>query len=132
MSERVENRKVIWMAGLCGLLGVGLGALGGHGLEEMLEKADRVDDWRTATRYLLIHAVAALLLGLHGGGRLRRLAGLFFAIGGFIFGGSLYLICLTGVTKWGAVTPVGGLLLLVAWLLVFLSGVISSKPTANK
>ena len=41
-------------------------------------------------------------------------------IGGIIvFSGSLYTLCLTNVSKWGAVTPIGGLLLIISWVLLF-------------
>lgn len=42
-------------------------------------------------------------------------AGWLFLFGGLVFGGSLYLLALTGARIWGAVTPVGGLLLLTGW-----------------
>lgn len=116
---RGSGRGLVCLAAICGFVGVGLGAIGGHALEARLEEAGRVEDWRTATRYLLIHAVACLSVGLaHGSGRVRGLAGSLFGIGGLVFGGSLYLLCLTGITTFGAVTPVGGILLLGGWIVL--------------
>jgi len=124
--ETSQNQPILALirfAAFCGVLGVGLGALGGHGLEDRLEEAGRMDVWRSATRYLLIHAVAALAVAL-AGGAVRPIAGWLFAAGGLVFGGSLYTLCLTGVTKFGAITPIGGLLLLAGWgvLLITPSG----------
>lgn len=113
------GRGLICLAAACGFLGVGLGAIGGHALEGQLEEVGRIEDWRTATRYLLIHAVACLSVGLVAeGGRVRGVAGWLFGIGGMVFAASLYLLCLTGITAFGAVTPLGGILLLGGWLML--------------
>ncbi len=40
--------------------------------------------------------------------------------GMLIFSGSLYILCLTGVRWWGAVTPLGGVLLIVGWVLLLM------------
>jgi uncharacterized membrane protein YgdD (TMEM256/DUF423 family) len=116
-NVRGSGRGLICLAAVCGFVGVGLGALGGHGLESRLEEAGRIDAWQTGTRYLLIHAVACLSVALAvDRGRIRRVAGILFGVGALVFGCSLYLLCLTGITAFGAVTPVGGLLLLAGWL----------------
>ena len=112
---------LIRLAAICGLVGVGLGALGGHRLEPMLEEAGRVADWQTATRYLLIHAVACLVVGLSGG-RVRAIAGWLFGIGALVFAVTLYAICLTGITKFGIGTPFGGLAMLGGWAALLLPG----------
>ena len=46
-------------------------------------------------------------------------AGYSFTLGTIIFSGSLYILCLTGITKFGAITPIGGVLLILGW--IFLS-----------
>ena len=118
-EARGSARRLVCLAAVCGFVGVGLGAIGGHALDARLEEAGRVEDWRTATRYLLIHAVACLCVGLaYGSGLVRGLAGGLFGIGGLVFGGSLYLPCLTGITSFGAVTPLGGILLLCGWIML--------------
>jgi uncharacterized membrane protein YgdD (TMEM256/DUF423 family) len=48
----------------------------------------------------------------------ETLAGILFIAGVILFSGSLYLLAITGVRRWGAVTPFGGLCLLGGWLLV--------------
>ncbi len=112
------KRGAIGVAGALGFSAVALGAFGAHGLRGRLSPS-LLEIYRTGALYHLIHAVAALAVAL-GGERLRRgrlILGL-FATGVVVFSGSLYALALTGVSTLGAVTPVGGLLLLAAWALV--------------
>lgn len=95
-------------------LAVGLGAFGAHALKSRLEP-DMLAVFETGVRYQVYHALALLLLAaLHGPSR----AGWCFTAGIAFFSGSLYLLALTGVRKWGAVTPIGGLFFLAGWLIV--------------
>lgn len=97
-------------AALSGAIAVAAGAYGAHGA------SGRAADWlRTGAQYQLVHAVAAIaVLGLARG----RLAGWLFVAGGGLFAGTLYLMAL-GAPPWlGAVTPIGGLLLILGWLAV--------------
>lgn len=96
-----------------GALAVGLGAFGAHGLKQHVTDPHLLDVWETAARYHLIHAVAVLALSLHGRGRLSvRL----WTAGVVVFSGSLYLMTLTGARWLGAITPIGGVLLILGWL----------------
>lgn len=101
------------VAGLLGLLGVGLGAFGAHGLRDILTERQMIEVWQTAVFYHLIHAVVLLGLSQRGaklGGRESC-----FLIGIFLFSGSLYGMALIGWRGLGAVTPVGGVFLLLGW-----------------
>lgn len=112
------KRGAIGVAGALGFSAVALGAFGAHGLRARLSPS-LLEVYRTGALYHLIHAIAALAVAL-GGERLRRgglILGL-FAAGVVVFSGSLYALALTGVSTLGAVTPLGGLLLLAAWALV--------------
>lgn len=114
------KRGAIGVAGALGFSAVALGAFGAHGLRGRLTPP-LLEIYRTGALYHLVHAVAALAVAL-GGDRLRRgrlIVGL-FAAGVAVFSGSLYALALTGVTALGAVTPLGGLLLLAAWALITL------------
>jgi len=102
-----------------GFLGVALGAFGAHALEAHLVELGRVETWETAVLYNLVHAVAVLLPAAGAGKRFP--AALFFAIGTTIFSGSLYILCLTGMTWLGAITPIGGVFLLAGWLRLVLA-----------
>lgn len=104
-------------AAILGFTGVALGAFGAHGLESRLT-ADGKDWWDTATFYLLIHAVAALAAGFSGRIGLTAAGGWAFLIGAAIFAGTLYAMAL-GAPRWfGAITPIGGVTLLIGWALV--------------
>lgn len=108
------GRTALTVTAVTGLLAVALGAFGAHALEAFLEEAGRTGTWETAVLYHLVHAGILLLLCLVRPWR-PRTWGLFFA-GVTVFSGSLYVLCLTGIGWLGAVTPVGGLLLILGWL----------------
>jgi uncharacterized membrane protein YgdD (TMEM256/DUF423 family) len=118
------------VAGLLGFTAVAFGAFGAHGLRARLSPA-MLEIYRTGALYHLVHAVAALAIAL-AGERLRRgrLILALLTAGIVIFAGSLYALAITGVGALGAVTPLGGLLLLGAWALVALEAVKASKDTA--
>ncbi len=105
----------LWLAlaALNGLMAVGAGAFGAHGVHDLQVRALL----QTGAQYQLMHAAAALgcvallrLMPLQA-----NVTGWLFGIGGLIFGGSLYLLAATGVRIWGAVTPIGGLLMIFGW-----------------
>jgi uncharacterized membrane protein YgdD (TMEM256/DUF423 family) len=99
-------------AALC-FLAVAFGAFGAHALKETLAANGTVDAWNKAVLYHLTHAVALLALALHG--VTNRSAFFLLLAGVCIFSGSLYLLALTNVRWLGAITPIGGLLLLAGW-----------------
>ena len=113
-------RLLLQLAALFGGLGVAIGAFGAHALHDALAKAGRLDTFETAVRYQFYHALALLAAGALWAARpeLRSLGttGGLWAGGIVVFSGSLYALCFTGITKLGAVAPVGGLLLLAGWL----------------
>ncbi len=95
------------LAALSGAIAVGAGAFGAHGA------SGAAQEWlRTGAQYQLIHAVTALVaLRLEARG-----PAWLFVIGGAVFAGTLYLMAL-GLPRWlGAITPIGGTLLIVGWL----------------
>lgn len=111
----MNSRTMVLTAAVLGLVGVALGAFGAHALQERLAEGD-LAIFETAVRYQLVHAVALLALaGLDGRGYATALAGWSFTAGVLIFSGSLYLLVLTGQRWMGAITPIGGLALLVGW-----------------
>ncbi len=94
---------------------VALGAFGAHALQERLSEAD-LAIFETAVRYQLVHAVALLALaGLEGRGYAVATAAWSFTAGVLIFSGSLYLLVLTGQRWMGAITPIGGVAMLIGW-----------------
>jgi uncharacterized membrane protein YgdD (TMEM256/DUF423 family) len=106
-----------------GFLAVALGASGAHGpVHEKLVASGQLAHWETAVQYHLPHAVVLLLLTLFASAKPRMVwAWRMFFTGILLFSGSLYLLAYTG-TKWlGAVTPLGGLSLMIGWVLIAMS-----------
>jgi uncharacterized membrane protein YgdD (TMEM256/DUF423 family) len=100
------------LAALSGAVAVAAGAFGAHGASGVAQ------EWlRTGGQYQLIHAVAALVaLRLEAPDLPTRGPAWLFVAGGAIFAGTLYLMAL-GLPRWlGAVTPIGGTLLIAGWL----------------
>ena len=112
------RRGAFGLAGLLGFTAVAAGAFGAHAVRSRLTPG-MMEIYRTGALYHLVHAVAALAVAA-AGERLRRgrLILTLFTAGIAVFAGSLYALALTGVGALGAVTPLGGLLLLAAWALV--------------
>ena len=95
------------LACLSAALAIGAGAFGAHGVADA-----KAADWlRTGGLYQLVHAVAAIALT----GVARGAAALLLA-GAAIFALSLYIMALGGPRWLGAVTPIGGALMIAAWL----------------
>jgi uncharacterized membrane protein YgdD (TMEM256/DUF423 family) len=94
-------------AALSAALAIAAGAFGAHGAS-----SPQAAEWlRTGGMYQLVHAVAALVLM-----QAQRGPAIVMLIGAAIFAGTLYLMAL-GAPRWlGAITPIGGSLLIVAWL----------------
>ena len=112
------HRIFLLLSSILGILSVAIGAFGAHGLRKLLEANGRQETFETAVKYQFYHTLALLLLGIllqtmaH---KSLEWAGWLFLAGILIFSGSLYALCLTNVTKWGAVTPIGGLFLIAGW-----------------
>ena len=103
------------------LLAVALGAFGAHALKQTLAP-ELMATYETAVNYHFIHALGLLavgLLALHlpASGTLRW-AGILMAAGLLLFSGSLYALSLSGIRGLGVLTPMGGVALLAAWLLL--------------
>jgi uncharacterized membrane protein YgdD (TMEM256/DUF423 family) len=101
-----------------GLLGVAVGALGRHALAGRMDPS-MLDVFETATRYQLVHALAAVVTAILLDRRPYtsfRVAGAFFIVGIVTFCGSLYLMAITGLRNFGIAIPVGGVALMAGWL----------------
>lgn len=118
----MSNAILQALAGLYGLCAVGLGAFAAHGLKSRLDDY-ALDIMSTATQYAMVHAVALLALSFAPLDSQTRLAGWGFGIGVALFSGSLYALALSGQRWLGAITPLGGLFLLAAWLYLLLSAI---------
>jgi uncharacterized membrane protein YgdD (TMEM256/DUF423 family) len=101
-----------------GFTGVALGAFGAHGLQPLLESNGTAAVWLTAVQYHFYHTLAMLALTLLAGtlSAPSRWALGFWAVGVLIFSGTLYALAITNLRWLGAITPIGGTLLLAGWV----------------
>ncbi len=119
------------ISGIFGFSAVAFGAFGAHalGLEGASQKT-----YDTASSYHLTHAIVMTALALviqnmnPMGAQKSRLQRAFLAlgVGTIIFSGSLYTLVISGQKFWGAITPIGGVLLLVGWLHICWAGAAKS------
>ena len=112
-------------AALLGMTAVMLGAFGAHGLKSVLEP-QQIATFETGVRYQMYHAILLLFVGLAGlRDSVKRT--LFYLIlnGTILYSGSIYLLSTSTITGLptsgiGIITPIGGLLLIVGWLVLFI------------
>ena len=110
----MNQRALLIVAALSAALAVIAGAFGAHGAA-----SPKAAEWlRTGGQYQIIHAVAAVALALAG--RFTRQGWLMLA-GAAIFAGTLYMMALGGPKWLGAVTPMGGTLMIASWLWIAIS-----------
>lgn len=115
----------LWLgiAAVNGALAVAAGAFAAHGLRARLPP-DLLTVWETGARYHMYHALA---MGLAAQAGARWSPALF--LGGIVlFSGSLYMLALTGIGWLGAITPLGGALLIAGWICLALSA-FRKKPS---
>lgn len=104
-------------------LAVALGAFGAHALKNVLTE-DLKAIYETGVRYQAYHSLALFLvawLAREQPSKAVNAAGWCFFIGIYFFSGSLYALSFTGVRKFGAVTPIGGLMFLAGWACLLLA-----------
>ena len=122
-GSSANERLFLLFGAASGFVGVAAGAFGAHALAEALPP-DRLAVFETGARYQMFHALAlvgtALVVGRRRG-RAAPAAAWLFAVGTVLFSGSLYVLALSGVRAWGAVTPLGGVAWLAAWALLGLA-----------
>ena len=95
------------------------GAFGAHILKEKLS-SDQLVVFEIATRYMMYHSFGLLIFGLLGyilNEEIINVPGIMMVVGIVIFSGSLYLVALGGFKKFGMITPIGGVVLIVSWLI---------------
>jgi uncharacterized membrane protein YgdD (TMEM256/DUF423 family) len=112
-------RLFIALGAVAMALGVALGAFGAHVLDARLAPG-LVRAYRTGVEYHMIHALGLLAVGATAicapASRALVWAGALMAAGIALFSGSLYLLALTGARWLGAVTPLGGIAFIAAWV----------------
>lgn len=126
----MKRKSVLLSASVLGLLGVALGAFGAHALKPMLTASGRLETFELAVRYQFYHALALLGCGLlmhHNESRWLRYASISWVAGVFLFSGSLYLLCFTGLSGIAMITPFGGVMMIAGWAMLFIGALNSEK-----
>lgn len=107
-----------FMGAVFGGLTVAIGAFGAHALKDVLNQYG-LSLWNKAVFYQAVHSLTLLTLPLFSDIMTPRaigITGLMFISGVMLFSGSLYLLAVTGVKAFGAVTPLGGIAFIVGWV----------------
>jgi uncharacterized membrane protein YgdD (TMEM256/DUF423 family) len=118
------NNKLISIAALLAFLAVGIGAFGAHNLNEFLT-TEKLNSFEAGVRYQFYHSLALLIIGLNANKlNATALIGKFMLIGIVLFSFSIYLLSLQeligiNLSLLGPITPIGGLLLMISWLILF-------------
>lgn len=111
-------RILVAAGGLCGALGVALSAMAAHRGGAFTG---------TAASFLLMHAPVFLAIGLVGGNRVLRAGGLVLLVGLVVFSGDLLARDLLGSRLFPLAAPTGGTLLMVGWLAIAASALVSPR-----
>ncbi len=120
-TEGTNTRLWLTLGAVNGFFSVALGAFAAHGLKGRLTE-QMLDVFEKGVDYQGFHAIALLATGLlllqQPDSRALKWAAALFLGGTLLFSGSLYLLALSGVSAWGAVTPFGGTAFLMGWVLL--------------
>lgn len=115
---KIMQRTLLLLGSVFGFFGVALGAFGAHGLKQILSP-EMLLIFETGVRYQMYHAFAILITALLVEKYpALKYSGRLFGIGIILFSGSLYVLALTGIPMFGAVTPFGGLCFLAGWIIL--------------
>ena len=117
------DRLFFGIGALSALISVAAGAFGAHALRDRLTP-EYLAVFETAARYQMYHALGLLAVAwaiTRWPGPLPVWAGWLFVAGTALFSGSLYILALTGIRWWGAVTPLGGAAFLAGWICLAMS-----------
>ena len=120
------ERKIITTAAILGMIAIVLGAFGAHALKKVLS-LEQLNTFETGVKYQMYHALLLLFVGTSKSISAKTQRAVYFLVvlGVLLFSGSIYLLATNDLTtfdfkKMGFVTPIGGLLLIGAWFMVFI------------
>ena len=126
-----KAQPILIAGAVLAFLGVALGAFGAHALKARLA-ADMLAVYQTGVQYHLAHALGIVLIGilvqLLPESKWLPVAGWTMVAGVVMFSGSLYALSVTGMRMLGAITPLGGIALLAAWLMVAIGVAKAGNP----
>ena len=120
------DRKIFLLACVTGGLGIVLGAFASHGLKPLLNTS-AFESFNTGIRYQMYHSFLLFFIGLTTALKSSQKSILLKLIltGIVLFSGSIYILATNDLTSFnfkviGFITPVGGLILIISWLLLFI------------
>ncbi len=129
------------LASLVAAAAVGLGAYGAHGLEATLKSTqietgefpEKIENWKTAVDYQMFHCLALFVVGalsLYRPSKVAFVAGVVFCLGVVGFSGGLY-VTVFELAPIHMIIPIGGLLLIIGWVLLAVGILLLRQPTAD-
>ena len=122
-----EFKKFVILGAALAALSVIFGAFGAHSLEKHLQDVKLLATFETAARYQFYHALGLILVFLLSQCDLNKSllskSGWFMFIGAVLFSGSLYTYVFSGIKAFAMITPIGGVLMIIAWVLMLLAAV---------
>ena len=124
------NKRIIITASLFGALAVIAGAFGAHALRALLQPK-QLEVWHTAVQYQFYHVFALLFLSTFSRFKNKLIVSTYylFTFGIIFFSGSLYLLScrdllgMPGLIALGPITPIGGLLFIIGWVMLALAAI---------
>ncbi|MFV8370796.1 DUF423 domain-containing protein [Flavobacterium sp. LB2P74] len=126
------DKRILSTGAILGMIAIILGAFGAHALKKVLS-IEQLSTFETGVRYQMYHALFLLFIGLMKDITQKAKKAIYFLVlfGVLLFSGSIYLLATNDLTSFdfkiiGFVTPIGGLLLIVAWG-VLLMNIINKK-----
>jgi uncharacterized membrane protein YgdD (TMEM256/DUF423 family) len=121
------NKKLITTGALFGMIAIILGAFGAHALKKVMP-AEQLVTFETGVRYQMYHALFLIFISMISEISEKTKKTIYYLIlsGVILFSGSIYLLATNSITSFdfkviGFVTPIGGLLLILAWAILFFS-----------
>lgn len=114
-----KSQQLLAIAAFSLAIGIAAGAFGAHALKGQVPDAD-LAIWNTAVLYQMINSIAVFLilqmepryLSVRAASNISSL----LLLGISIFSGSLFTLVLSDIRWFGAITPIGGLALIMAWV----------------
>lgn len=121
------NKKILVSGAILGAIAIILGAFAAHGLEKLID-VEAQQTFETGVRYQMYHALFLLFIGGSSIITLKSKKVIFYLviIGLLFFSGSIYGLATNSLTAFdfkqiALLTPVGGLLLILAWILLIVN-----------
>jgi uncharacterized membrane protein YgdD (TMEM256/DUF423 family) len=125
-KNKKMDKKIVLFALVFGFIAIAFGAFGAHGLKKVLT-TEQLSSFEVGIRYLMYHAMFLLFLGTTQMILPEQKYLIFWLTiwGTVLFSGSIFLLTTSGATGinfkfLGPITPIGGLLLLAAWAMLFI------------